>query len=177
MKRFRNIVVSGDIGTGTSTLTLSLAKKLDWDYLSAGDIFRKYFKENNIPLWKKSAIPDDFDKKVDYDFFEKMKTEKNLVVDSHYGGWFAKNLDYTFKILLTTDKEISSKRIIEREHTHNETLEDIEKRRQQLKKKFKKLYSNDDYEDPKIFDLVIDTTTTGKNETLQIAYEVLEKGY
>jgi cytidylate kinase len=40
-----------------------------------------------------------------------------------------------------------------------------------LRAKFKKLYSADNYEDPRLFHLVIDTTTTEVEETVQKAYE------
>ena len=56
-------------------------------------------------------------------------------------------------------------------------MEDIDKRRQQLKEKFRKLYSKEDYENPKIFNLVIDTTASGKDETLRRVHQMLEKGY
>lgn len=164
--KYKNIVISGDVGTGTSTLAKGLATKLGWEHLSAGDIFRPYFKEKNIPLWNKSKIPDSFDKEIDNGFLEKMKTSNDIVFDSHYGGWFARDLDRVFKILLTTDKEVATKRIIDRQHTHKETSKEIEMRRKQLGNKFKKIYSSDNYEEPKYFHLVIDTTHIGVEETI-----------
>lgn len=164
--RYKNIVISGDVGTGTSTLAVGIAQKLGWKHLSAGDIFRPYFKKKNIPLWNKSQIPDKFDKEIDTEFFEKMKNEEHIVFDSHYGGWFARDLDSVFRILLTVDKDVATKRVLERQHTHQETSKDIVKRRSELREKFKKLYSDDNYENPKYFHLVIDTTHTGIEETI-----------
>jgi len=166
---YSNIVISGDVGTGTSTLAKGLAIKLDWKHLSAGDIFRPYFKKQNIPLWNKSKIPDSFDKEIDKKFLEKMKNSKHIVFDSHYGGWFARGLEGVFRILLITDKDVATKRIIDRQHTHKESSEEIEKRRKELRAKFKKLYSDNTYEDPKYFHLVIDTTYTGVEETIDKA--------
>jgi cytidylate kinase len=168
---YRNIVVCGDVGTGTTTLAKGLAKKLGWEYLSAGDIFRKYHKEHGIPLWDKASIPDELDKKVDTGFFEKMKKESGLVVDGHYAGWFAKDLKSVFRILLTCDKKVADDRIISRQATHQETPEQIEERRKQLRDKFKKLYSSEDYEDPEFFNLIIDTTNTSIEDTLSIAFQ------
>jgi len=173
--RYNNIVVSGDVGTGTSTLAAGLAKKFGWKHLSAGDIFRPYFKKQNIPLWKKSEIPDSFDKEVDSEFFGKMKNDEHIVFDSHYSGWFARDLDNVFRILLTADRKITTNRILNRQHSHKETAEEIEKRRKELRAKFKKLYSNDNYEDPKYFHLIIDTTDTGVDETIKKAYEEFKK--
>lgn len=169
--KYKNIAVCGDVGTGTSTLATRLAKNLDWKYISAGDIFREYHKRHNIPLWDKRSIPDELDKKIDQEFLEKMKNEENIVFDTHYGGWFTRNLDYVYRVLLVCDKDVATRRIIDRQHTHKETPEEIEERRKQLRAKFKKLYSNEDYEDPKLFHLVIDTTKTGVEETIQKAIE------
>ena len=94
-----------------------------------------------------------------------------MVLEGHYLGWFAKDMDDIFKILLLTDRAVATKRILDREHTHKEKPEEIEERRQQLRAKFRKLYTNDSYEDPKIFNLVIDTTKTGEKETIQEALD------
>ena len=172
---FKNIVVSGDVGTGTTTLAKNLATKLGWQYISAGDFFRDWHKKHNIPLWNKEAIPDELDRKIDYEFFEKTKKDSHIVFDSHYGGWFARNLKGIFRILLTCDKSAATQRIIDRQHTHKETPQEIEKRRKQLRRKFKKLYSSDDYEDPKYFNLIIDTTTTDIEETISTAINKLSQ--
>ncbi|MEX0621687.1 MAG: AAA family ATPase [Candidatus Woykebacteria bacterium] len=167
---FKNIVVCGDVGTGTTTLSEGLAKKLGWGHVSAGQIFREYHRKHNIPLWNKSGIPDDLDKKVDQESYEKMRVEKNIVFDSHYGGWFGRDLPGVFRILLVCDKDTATKRILERQHTHKETPEEIEERRKQLRDKFKKLYSSDNYENPKYFHLVMDTRNTSEQEALEKAY-------
>lgn len=169
---YRNIVVSGDVGTGTTTLAKSLSEKLNFKYLSAGDFFRRYALEHEIPLWNKELVPDKIDREIDFSFAKKMKNENGVVFDSHYGGWFARDLSDVFKILLTCDPEVAEQRIITRDHTHQETVEEVQKRRAGIIAKFKKLYSDDNYEDPKIFNLVIDTTNSSPKETLN---KVLEK--
>jgi len=168
---FRNIIVSGGVGTGTTTLAKGLSEKLGWKYLSAGGFFRAYAKEYDIPLWDKEAVPDALDKKIDYEFLEKMRDDSDYVFDSHYGGWFAKDLPDVYRVLLICDRDLATKRILEREHTHKETPEEIELRRQGLRDKFRKLYSKDDYEDPKLFHLVIDTTKTTSKETIDFVYK------
>ena len=172
--RFRNIVICGDVGTGTTTLAKGLAEKLGWKYLSAGDFFRQYQQEHDIPLWDKAAIPDDVEKKMDYEILGKMKNEKGYVFDSHYAGWFGRDLPDLFRVLLTCDKKTATQRIIDREGSERETPEEIEERRRQLRAKFKKLYSSDNYEDPKYFHLVIDTTSTDTNQTLAAAFSKLQ---
>jgi cytidylate kinase len=172
--QYRNIIICGNVGTGTSTLGKALAENLGWKYLSAGDFFREYHKEHSIPLWDKAAIPDELERKIDSEFLEKIKNESNYIFDAHYAGWFARDIKDAFKILLVCDKETATQRILAREHTHQESPQEIETRRVQLRDKFHKLYSPDDYEDPKWFDLVIDTTTNNSGKTVEIALEKLK---
>ena len=167
--RYRNIIVCGDVGTGTTTLSKELAKKLGWRHISAVNFFRKYFKKHNIPLWDKLSVPDKVDKQIDYELLERMRNEKGIVLDAHYGGWFARNLSGVLRVLLICDKNVATQRVLDREHTHKETPEEIEKRRAQLREKFYQLYSPDDYEDPKYFHLIIDTTVTGEEDSLSQA--------
>jgi len=175
MSKYRNIVICGDVGTGTSTLSKGLAKKLGWRRVSGGEFFRKWSRENGIPLWNKLAIPDAIDKKFDREMFDKMQNESNIVFDTHYGGWFSKDLPDVLRIMLTCDKNVTTKRVLDRKSLHKESPEEIEKRRVQLREKFKKLYSNDNYENPSLYHLIIDTTHNSIKETLQEAYREFSK--
>lgn len=172
--KFRNIVICGDVGTGTTTLSKSLAEKLGWNHISIGEFFRDYHQKHNIPLWDKSKIPDEVEKNSDLEMFEKLKSDKNIVFDAHYAGWFAKNLPDVLRILLLCDKKVATQRILARTHTHQESPAEIEKRRKQLRDKFKKLYSDDNYEDPGFFHLVIDTTRSNVDETFAKAYSAFK---
>ncbi len=173
--KFRNIVVAGNVGTGTTTLAKSLADNLSYKYVSAGDFFRKYALENNIPLWDKKAVPDSVDREIDSKFTEMMKSETGYVFDTHYGGYFTRDMQDVFRILLTCDSKAAEERIISRDHTHKETVVDIRKRREENLAKFHKLYSSDDPENPDFFNLVVDTTTTSIEATFNQAQESINK--
>lgn len=166
--KYRNIVICGDVGTGTTTLGKSLAEKLGWRFLSLGELFRKYHKEHNIPLWDKGTLPDKVDKEIDQMFLEKIKKENHYVYDTHYGGWFTKDMPDIFRVLLICDKEVADKRIVDRD---GEVPSDLDKRRHGLRKKFQKLYSDENYENPEWFHIVIDTTKNGIEETLNKTLE------
>ncbi len=173
-KSLRNIVVSGDVAVGSSTLAKNLAKALGWKYLSAGDVSRQYHLDQNIPLWNKAAVPEKFEKELDQHIFETLKESSGYVVDSHYASWFARDLEDIFRILLTCDLKEVQKRVAGRKSTHYEKPQEVLIRMQQLKDKFKKLYSDDNYEDPKFFNLVLDTTNSTPEETLEKALETLK---
>jgi predicted cytidylate kinase len=168
---YRNIVVAGNVGTGTTTLAKALCDKFGFKYVSTGDFFRAYALEHNIELWDKEAVPDEIDRKIDQKFFELMKNEKGYVFDTHYGGYFARDLKDVYKILLTCNEQVAEQRVILRQHTHKETVESIRKRREENQEKFNKLYSPKTPEEPEYFDLIIDTTNISKEETLDKAYQ------
>ncbi len=156
---YTSIVISGPIASGTSTTAKALAEKLHLSCISAGDFFRKYAIENNIPLYDKEQIPDELDRKID-DELTKLAQLGQVVIDGHYIGYFTRDIPQVLKVLLTCDWETRIKRALARTHTHTETEEDIKKREAGLDKKFRKLYAQENYLDPKFFDLVIDTTNT-----------------
>jgi len=173
--KYKNIIISGDVGTGTSTLGKALAENLGWQFISTGDFFRQYFIDHNIPLWDKFSIPDEVEKKVDYELLDKIKNEQGLVVDSHYAAWFAKGLTDVLRILLVCDEKTVTERILKRVHTHKETVAEIEERRKQLHEKFENLYSDENYLNPNFFNLVIDTGKNNIPQTIELALKGLNK--
>lgn len=154
---YTSITVSGPIASGTSTAAKALADKLNLKYISAGDFFRQYATDHNIPLYNKSKIPDNLDEEVDAELTE-LANNGRYVIDAHYIGYFTKDSKQVLKVLLTCDYEIRISRALARTHTHVETEEEINLREQGLDAKFRKLYADENFLDPKFFGLIIDTT-------------------
>ncbi len=171
---YTSIVISGPIASGTSTTAKALSEKLNLDFVSAGDFFRKYALENNIPLYDKEKIPDDLDQKIDGELTTRAQLG-GVVIDSHYIGYFTRQMPQVLKVLLTCDYKTRIKRALARVHTHIETEEDIKKREEGLDKKFRKLYAQENYIDPKFFDLVIDTTNTPTEKVVEEILSEFEK--
>ncbi len=165
--KYKSIVICGKIASGTSTAAKNVAKKLNLKFESAGDFFRKYVLENNIPLHDKSQIPDKLDQKIDKKLTNLAKNG-GYVIDSHYLGYFSRQLPQVLKVLLVCSDNERFKRALARKHTHIETVDQIEKREQSHIDKFQKLYSKEDYENPKFFDLVIDTTKADQDKVTSI---------
>lgn len=161
--KYKSIAISGQIAAGTSTAAKSAAENLNLKYESAGDFFRKYVLENNIPLYDKEQIPDKLDREIDEKLTSLAKNGGHSI-DAHYIGYFTKDDSAVLRILLTCDDEVRFKRAQERTHTHIESVEDIKKREDGLDKKFRKLYADEDHLNPKFFDLTIDTTDKSEEE-------------
>lgn len=170
-EKLTNIIVSGKIGTGTSSLARGLSRYLNWRYISTGEFFRRFQTIHNIPLWDKLLVPLEIEKAVDSDIQEKLKKEKHFVIDAHYGGWLAKDFNHVYKILLTADDKKTLKRVVSRDHTHKESKHDIIKRQKGIVDKFKVLYGHDKLFEKDYFDLEIDTTNINAEEVLKLAQQ------
>lgn len=162
---YKSIVLSGSVASGTTTTAKALAEKLNLEYHSAGDFFRKYSLEHNIPLYDKAQIPDELDRKVDQQLSQ-LADRGGVVIDADYIGYFTRNMLHVLKVLLTCDENARIKRALERISTHQETVAEIKKREEGLDAKFRKLYADKNFLDPKFFDLVIDTTNTKPEEVV-----------
>jgi len=167
-KKYKNVVISGGIGTGKSTLARNLSKKLGWKMISSGEYIRQWHADNNIPLDQPDLIPKDIDHQLDYGLQEKMRTEEGVVFESHLGGWLAKDIDTTFKVLCTAEWDTMIDRASKRDgKSFLEEERYAKKRGDTLYAKFKKLYEVEDGFDLEYFDLVVDTTTLTPEEVLK----------
>lgn len=160
---YKSIAISGQIAAGTSTAAKSAAEKLNLKYESAGDFFRKYMLKHDIPLHDKEQIPDELDQEIDHKLSNLAKAG-GFAIDAHYIGYFTKDDPEILKVLLTCEDQQRYKRAQARTHTHVESTDDIKKREEGLDKKFRKLYANENFLNPKFFDLTIDTTGKSKEE-------------
>lgn len=163
--KYTSIVISGKVATGTTTAAKNIAKKLNLQYHCAGDFYRQYVLEHNIPLYDKAQFPDELDRKLDEEL-TKLARKGGVVIDAHYIGYFTRNMPQVLKVLLTCDYKERIRRATTRTHTHQETEEDIKKREEGLDTKFRKLYADENFLNPKFFDLVIDNTNIPEEETL-----------
>jgi len=172
LMKYLSIVLCGPVASGTTTAAKALAEKINLEYHSAGDFFRDYMKKHNIPLPNKEQIPDDIERELDDKLTNLLESKKPVVIDGLYQAYFAKNMPHVLKVLLTADEDVRIKRAIARTHTHKETAQDVKKRDAAHDLKFRKLYADENFLDPKFFDLVIDTTDTQQEEVVS---QILKK--
>ncbi|NMC35896.1 AAA family ATPase [Candidatus Beckwithbacteria bacterium] len=197
---FKNVTVSGLPGAGSSTLAKSLAEKLDWNYFCGGDFMRMYAQKiGHFSTDKKihhdsSAYDEDFDRKVDYQQRDMVSTSESNVVESWLSGFFAQGISGTLKVLVVCSQDaIRIDRIVNRDGISvEEAKKHIFEREQTNIKNWSKYYakewqewvvnrglaSNDKpiyFWYPQLYDVVLDTFSLSKEQTLQ---NVLDKlGY
>ena len=117
MSKYKSIVISGPVASGSTTAAKLLSQELEIPYKSAGDFFREYMLSRNIPLPQKEKIPDDVEKKVDEELTQ-LASSKSIIIDGLYTGYFARNNPQVLKDLwpLTDSQQRSSLRQSLRQH-------------------------------------------------------------
>lgn len=170
----KNIVISGDIGTGASTLAKKLSIRLGWEVQSTGSYVRQWFKEHNLPIEAADKIPEDVDRSLDLGFQEKMKQSEHIIFESHLGGWLSMEMNKVFKVLCTADLEERIKRVMKRDQMEKaEAISKMTTRSKLLAEKFLQLYNVSNSFDPSYFNLVVDTTNLNADQVFDYVWQAL----
>jgi len=174
--KYKNITISGQAASGATTLSKSLASKLDWKLINAGELVRQYVKEKGILLENTSQTPDRYHLELDKFIADKLRTEKQLIVESSLSGFDAKNIPGVFKILVICPEDaVRIDRLVNRDKmTIDEAKYHLKIREKENLSKWEKLYHTIDFWNPSLFDLVVNTYENGPVETLNIALKTLE---
>ncbi len=196
--KYRNVVISGLPGAGSTTLAKRLQNKLGWGYFSGGDFMRTYATENGLfdNSSKKhhdaTVYSNDFDRQVDYGMRNRMGDDKNIIYDAWLSGFLAQGVPDTFKILcLCSDDAVRVDRLANRDGlTIQEAKEHIFDREKKNVTKWRKMYAKEwqewvvdpgfvsvekkaYYWYPEMYDLVIDTFTVSREEAYEMAMEAI----
>lgn len=183
--KYRNIAISGRPGAGRSTLFNNLKtilEPLGWKFFSGGEFSRQYaighgfFDGNNKHHHTASVYSDEIDLKIDIEMRKKLEKEDNYVVESWIAGYNMREVPGVLKVLLVCDDALRIDRVVNRDNlTVEEAKNHLREREITNLTKWKRMYGVDDFWEPKFYDLVIDTYSNGRMETLG---KVLDKlGY
>src|SRR3990167_1788337 len=96
--KYKNVTVSGKIGTGTSTLARGLEKTLGWKFWSGGEFFRQYCKEHSIPLEQTNLRSADLSRQVDLGMRERLQKEEGLILEAWLSGFVAQQVSGVLKV-------------------------------------------------------------------------------
>lgn len=171
------IRVTGNIGSGKSTLCKKLAQMLKYEYHSIGGIMRQMAAEACLSLedfYKELEENPGLEREIDSRQEDLMTTKDNLVVEGRMAP-FLGCVFPTVNILLKVRPEEGARRIQKRPENQGKTVEELkqmtEKREQMERKRYWELYGLDNHldENDPIFKLVIDTTFMTEAEILDRA--------
>ena len=172
------ISIAGDLGSGKSSASDLVAKKLDFKRFSSGDFMRKIALEMGISLAELQSTAEkdkSIDQKIDIEV-RKTGEMNDIVMDSRLAFHWIPN---SFKVYLELPPEIAKGRILnnlkenslrrqsEDSSTSEEIYEKIINRLESEKKRYKELYGID-HTDKNNFDLVIDTNKNNLEQVVNI---------
>lgn len=171
------ITIGGFAGSGKSTVADIVAKKLGWERISTGDVFRKLAKEKGMSLEDFSEYAEshpEVDRELDKKIL-KMAEDGKAVIDGRLVGLLAKKNGFSsISIWLVASLEVRAKRIVKRENkTYQTVVSEIQRREASDWQRFWELYTID-INDFSGYSLVIDTIHRTPEEIVEIILKKLE---
>lgn len=173
------IAISGPPGVGTSSVAKELAKKLKLRYLSPGKIYKSYLNEKEakaaLDFWKTSfGSSKELHKSLDKNQIEEAK-KGNIVICGKLSIHFLKDVA-DFKIWLEAPIETRAKRTSERDRiSYEKALRQIGEREKIERKKWKKIYNFDYFDQKKLADIIIDSSRLTLEQTVNKILNFIKK--
>lgn len=157
------ITITGDIGSGKSTIGRHLANGLGYGYVSGGEIQRRLASGQGLTTLEQNKLSMDdpaVDERIDGYLRQLDSTAQRMVVDSRLAWFFIRD---AFNIYISVDPVVGARRVLStpRDEEHHDGLADAVRnnmtRKQLEDERFACLY-NANCKDIHSFNLVLDST-------------------
>ncbi len=176
------ITLGGNIGAGKTTLATALAKRLGYEELYVGGLFRAAAAERSMGIEEFYASLENnpaLERGIDQRQVDLMKTKDNLVIQGRISWFLAKQSPFRIiNIFLAVDPRIGAERKIKEGVYPGKTVEQVLAIHQQRENDelihYQKLYEIKNFLDPAHYDFVLDTSRLSEVEVLE---KVLERKY
>lgn len=180
------ITISGAPGSGKSTISKELAKKLGWPHYCVGDLRRKIAKTKDMTLTEYNKLGEtDPATDLKFDAYQKKlgQTQDNFIIEGRTSWFF---IPHSIKLYLDIQEKEGANRVFKELRKQNLRNEDIDlksmaavlashrRRKKSDIKRYKKYYNIDVF-DEKNYDYVLDTTNLNINQVLERIYNYIQK--
>lgn len=169
------VTIGGLAGSGTTTATKILSKKMGVPYISAGDIFRQMAAEHNMDILQFSKFAEnniEIDKEIDQRQAKMARESQNLIVEGRLSAYFVKA---DLKACFIAPLDIRADRISHRENKHPNTVkEEISQRGESEAKRYLEIHGID-IENLEIYDLIINTHSFHAESVSNIIIKAIEE--
>jgi cytidylate kinase len=174
------ITLSGDIGSGKSSVASELQKLAGYDIIGTGKIQRAIAERRGLTTLELNRISEtdrSVDDEIDNYVIETGKTQDNLIIDSRLAWHF---IPAAFKVYLSVDPVIGAVRVFSagRSDEHNPsleaTLQNNLKRQSYEDQRFYKLY-NVHFRLFDNYDLIVDTSYTAPETIARKIFECFDR--
>ncbi len=176
------IRVSGNLGSGKTTLCLRLADFLGYKNYYTGDIFRELAKEKGLSIeefYKNMSSNPDLEKEIDNRQIKLMMEEDNLVVQGRLAPFQPCNSAVKkLNVFIKVSPEEGARRQLKRRENYGRTFEEMlslsQERAKEEMHRYQLLYGIENYLDESKFDIVLDTTNLSKEESFKALLRLIE---
>lgn len=174
--KYKNVAISGAVASGKGTLKHNLEKYLSplgWKFTSGGELNRNRSGDNVSPSANK--VSDEYNKYIEKRTEELFVKEKKYVIEAWLAGWVARNMPDTLRVLLVcSNPAVTIDRVVNRDKVTVDQAKNILRDRMTLNEQtWKRLYGDHHFQDPKHFQLVIDTYTDNREEVVHKVLDAL----
>lgn len=170
------IAISGDLGSGKSTVGKIIESRRGFKFHSGGMIYRGLAEKYDMTpaeFAKYAEEHPEVDKEIDGELINLSKLDVDMAIDSRMAWHFVEN---SFKVHLLVDAIVAAKRIVnenrgkEQYSSIEEAVEKIRQRKDSETKRYKEKYDVD-VNNLENYDLVIDSTYASPEEI----YELIDR--
>ena len=169
------ITLSGQPGSGKTTVAREIAEKYGFTIISAGEQFRKLAAERGMSLEEFGRLAES-DKSIDLAIDQRQKDLSarcpNALVEGRLAGW---TIDADLKIWLKTPLRVRAERIALRENIPVHRAYDETETRQKCEIARYKNFYDIDLTDLSCYDLVIDTSKWDAKGVANIIFQAIEE--
>jgi len=174
------ITVHGQAGSGKSSISKLLARRLRYKHYSVGDLRRQIARKHGLTIAQLNKLGEKHDwtdREPDKLQQELGKKQDNFVIDGRTCFFF---IPQSFKVYLHADLEVRARRVLkdERKAEGYRNLKDAEKalleRDRSDRVRYRKYYRLD-ITKMRHYDLVIDTTSLTKRQIVERILQAIEK--
>ncbi|WP_433292116.1 AAA family ATPase [Actinoplanes sp. CA-030573] len=126
------IVINGDLGSGKTTVSVALARRLGVRRISIGDLYRRMAAEHGMTALEfnlHAELDDKIDHYIDQLQHDIAASGEPLIVDSRLAWHFFTD---ALKVHLVTDPEVAARRVLGRPGDPVENYRSVEEAREQL---------------------------------------------
>jgi predicted cytidylate kinase len=182
MSKDRSLTISGDLGSGKSTVATKISERLGLRKVSLGDMHRDIANSLELSELQINRHPQrsaEVDVRVDNYQCELAQSDETLIVDSRLGWHFFAG---AFKVQLQSDPVIAARRVFGRAASKTEsyasleeTLDGLRERSETERARFIKTYGADKTR-LENYDLICDTTSATPDEVADVIISVYCSG-
>ena len=170
------ISLTGDLGSGKSTVSAILCETLSYQYVYTGQIQRKIAERYGMTTTELNTYSEthpEIDTEID-STFKALNNSENLIVDSRLAWFF---IPSSFKVFLKANLDVSitrisgdKQRINENYASHQEAAKGIVARKESEVKRYQQFYGVNCL-DLGNYDLIVDTSNISPQEVANIILE------